>query len=211
MSLLETVLHALANPTVIGFLLAIAIPAILIELQSPGGWVAGFVGVVSLVLALYGLGQLPVNWFGLALIVVAFVLLLMEAAAPSFGGLGIAGAVTLVAGMLVLFNANDPPEFARLSIANAIAISLPSALFFLYIAGLAVRTQRQQPKTGKEGLVGAKGQVRTALSPQGTILVHGEIWRAEASESVESGARVVVEDVDGFTLKVRREGPPPSA
>ena len=115
-----------------------------------------------------------------------------------------AGAVTLVAGLLVLFNANDPPAFARLSVANAIAISLPSALFFLFIAGIAVRTQRQQPKTGREGMIGAVGEVRTALSPRGTILVHGEIWRAEATEDIESGSQVVVDEVDGFTLKVRR-------
>ncbi len=211
MSALETILHALANPTIVGFLLAIAIPAILIELQSPGGWVAGFIGVISLVAALYGLGQLPVNWFGLALVAVAFVLLLMEAVSPAFGGLGIVGGITLVAGMLVLFNANDAPAFARLSVGNAIAISLPSALFFLWVATLAMRTRRRQPRTGAEGLIGQVGRVRTPLAPRGTVLVHGELWRATlgdqgaaGEETLNADDEVVVEGIEGFTLKVRR-------
>jgi len=153
MSTFETILHALANPTLIAILLAIAIPAILIELQSPGGWVAGFIGVTSLILALYGAGQLPVNWLGLALVVIAFVLLLMEAFTPALGGLAIAGSVTLVAGLLIMFNSPNSPEFARLSIWAAIGISLPSVLFFLFVARLAARTFRQKPQTGQEGII----------------------------------------------------------
>ena len=206
MNLLEAIFHALSNPTLVGFLLAIAIPAILIELQSPGGWVAGFIGVICLLLALYGLGQLPVNWLGAVLILVAFILLLMEVLSPAHGGLALAGMVTLVAGLLVLFNSPSSPEFARISIASAIGISLPSAALFLLMATLAWRAQRQQPQTGGEGLIGMVGHVRQPLAPDGTILVNGELWRAVVAENggdIGANAAVVVERREGFTLYVR--------
>ncbi|MCA9939346.1 MAG: nodulation protein NfeD [Anaerolineales bacterium] len=206
MNALESILHALANPTLIGFLLAIAIPAILIELQSPGGWVAGFIGVICLLLALYGLGQLPVNWLGLVLVIVAFILLLMEAVSSAHGGLALAGIVTLVAGLLVLFNSPSSPEFTRISLAAAVGISLPSAALFLAIASLAWRSHRQPAQTGGEGLIGMVGHVRKPLDPQGTILVNGELWRAVAAKgegTLETGTAVVVESKEGFTLYVR--------
>ena len=206
MNPLEAIFHALSNPTLVGFLLAIAIPAILIELQSPGGWVAGFIGVICLLLALYGLGQLPVNWLGVVLIVVAFILLLMEVLSAAHGGLALAGIVTLVAGLLVLFNSPSSPEFARISVASAIGISLPSAALFLLVATLAWRTRRQRPQTGGEGLIGMVGHVRQPLSPEGTILVNGELWRAVAREdagAIEANTAVIVERREGFTLYVR--------
>lgn len=207
MNPLETIFHALSNPTLVGFLLAIAIPAILIELQSPGGWVAGFIGVICLLLALYGLGQLPVNWLGVVLIVVAFILLLMEVVSAAHGGLALAGIVTLVAGLLVLFNSPSSPEFARISVASAIGISLPSAALFLLVATLAWRSRRQRAQTGSEGLIGMVGHVRKPLAPEGTILVNGELWRAvvvgEDAGIIEANAPVIVERREGFTLYVR--------
>ncbi len=207
MTPLEAIFHALSNPTLVGFLLAIAIPAILIELQSPGGWVAGFIGVICLLLALYGLGQLPVNWLGVVLILVAFILLLMEVVSTAHGGLALAGIVTLVAGLLVLFNSPSSPEFARISVASAIGISLPSAVLFLSIATLAWRSRRQRPQTGSEGLIGMVGHVRKPLAPQGTILVNGELWRAviadEDAGTIETNTAVVVERREGFTLYVK--------
>lgn len=212
MNVIERALHALSNPTLVGILLAIAVPAILIELRSPGGWVAGFVGVVSLALAFYGLGQLPVNWFGLLLVGAAFVLFLMEVHAPGVGALAIVGALSLFAGLLVLFNSPGSPEFARISIPVAVAITAITSSFFLFLLTMALRAQREQPLTGKEGLVGRMGRVRKTFVPApsgsltftGNVLVQGEIWRAEAAEAIKSGERVVVTKVEGFTVHVRR-------
>jgi membrane-bound serine protease (ClpP class) len=211
MGFVEQMLHALSNPLVISILLSLAVPAILIELQNPGGWVAGFIGVTALALALYGLGQLPVNWLGLGLIAVAFVLFLLEVQAPGVGGLAVAGGLTLLMGLLVLFNSPGSPEFARIGIGSAIALSLASSALFLIIATAALRTLRQQPLTGKEGLVGKVGEVRKTLVPApggelvftGMVLVNGELWRARANEAIPTGTEVVVTSSEGFTLNVQ--------
>lgn len=211
MNAVETVLHALVNPLLVGILLAIGVQAILIELSSPGGWIAGFIGVICLALALYGLGQLPANWFGLGLIFVAFVLFLLEVKAPVHGGLALAGIITMVAGFLVLFNTNNPPEFARISIWGAIAITLPTALFFIFIVYMVARAQLKKPVMGQQSLVGMHGPVRQSLKRQpgeshyaGMVLVAGELWQAEASEAVYAGEEVEVTAVNGFTLIVKK-------
>ena len=210
---IETVLHAVANPILIGILFAIGVQAILIEISNPGGWVAGFIGVLFLVLAFYGIGQLPVNWLGLGLVILAFVLFLMEAHTASHGALAITGAITLFAGLLVLFNSPGTPEFARISIPGAIAITLFTAGFFVFLVTMALRAQKRPATTGVEGMVGQAGTVRTAFtSPthkapyRGMVLVMGELWQAEADEELEKGEKVIVTAVDGFTLQVARKG-----
>jgi membrane-bound serine protease (ClpP class) len=211
MNIIEQVLHALSNPLLLGILLTIGVQAILIEMSSPGGWVAGFIGVVCLGLALYGLGQLPANWFGLGLVAVAFVLFLLEVKAPVHGALALAGTITLLVGLLVLFNSPGTPEFARISVSGAVTVSLFTAGFFIFIVTMALRAQSAPPITGSEGLIGQKGPVRTALTASaeegsfsGMVLVAGELWRARADEAIEKGEVVRVTAVDGFTLHVKR-------
>jgi membrane-bound serine protease (ClpP class) len=199
MNIIEQALHALSNPLLLGILLTIGVQAILIELSSPGGWVAGFIGVLCLGLALYGLGQLPANWFGLGLVAVAFVLFILEVKAPVHGALALAGTLTLLAGLLVLFNSPGTPQFARISVAGAVAVSVFTAGFFVFIVTMALRAQGAQPATGSEGLIGRKGPVRTALTANkeegvyhGMVLVAGELWRAQAKEALEKGEVVRV-------------------
>ena len=211
MSLIEQILHALSNPLFVGILLTIGVQAILIEISSPGGWVAGFIGVLSLAMAFYGLGQLPANWLGLGLVAVAFVLFVLEVKAPVHGGLALAGTATLLIGLLVLFNSPGTPEFARISISGAATISIITAAFFIFIVTMALRAQSAQPQTGSEGLLGQKGAVRTALSSStdaapftGMVLAAGELWKAQADEALAVGEVVAVTAVDGFTLHVKR-------
>jgi membrane-bound serine protease (ClpP class) len=213
LNFIEQLLNLLVNPIIIGILLTIGVQAILIELSSPGGWVAGLVGVLALVIALYGLGQLPVNWLGLGLIVVAFVLFIMEVTSGAQGALAITGTVVLIAGLLVLFNSPGSPDFVRLSIPAAIGIGVTTAAFFTFIVRMALRAQRLQPSTGTEGLVGRTGEVRTALTTRegtavykGMVLIAGELWRAEAKAPIQAGQTVIVKAVDGFTLHVEEQG-----
>lgn len=213
MSIVEELLHALSNSLLIGILLSIGVPAILIELKSPGGWVAGFIGVMSLGLAFYGLGQLPVNWFGLGLIALAFLLFLLEVKSPGVGALAFVGAATLLAGLLVLFNSPSSPEFVRISIPGAVTITAFTSAFFLFIVAMAVRAQRQPALTGREGLIGRNGHVRKSLVPApsgefvyiGSVLVQGEIWRAEADEAIKTDEEVTVTGMEGFTLQVQKK------
>jgi membrane-bound serine protease (ClpP class) len=211
LNFVEAALHALSNPVLVGILLAIGVQAILIEISNPGGWVAGFVGVLFLALALYGLGQLPANWFGLGLILVAFVLFLLEVKAPVHGALAVTGVLTMFAGFMVLFNSPGTPEFARMSVTSALLITLPTAVFFIFLVTMVVRGQRRKPLTGQQGLIGQIGPVRKAIAAQpgleeytGMVFVQGELWRAEANDLIYEGEEVEVTAVNGFTLQVKR-------
>lgn len=206
LTFIETLLLALTNPVLVSILMAIGVQAIIIEISSPGGWVAGFIGVLFLGIGLYGLGQLPVNWLGMGLILVAFVLLGLEVKAPAHGALATAGTITLIAGLLVLFNSGTP-EFVRLSIPAAIAIALVTAGFFIVIVAFAVRAQRRQPITGQQGMMGQIGTARDSFDPdgilyRGTITLKGEIWQAVASQPIHFGDAVRVQQLQGMKIQV---------
>ncbi|MFZ0545292.1 MAG: nodulation protein NfeD [Candidatus Promineifilaceae bacterium] len=212
MGLVEGILYALSNPVLISILLSIGPLAIIIEISHPGGWVAGFIGVVCIGLALYGLGTIEANFLGLILIGLSFILMLLEIKTPTIGALAITGTLTLIAGLLVLFNTAQTPQFARLPVPVAVSVSLPTAAFFLFIVTKALQAQRRPPITGSEGMVGQTGPVKKAFKPVpgrenafiGTVLVMGELWRAIADEPLESGEQVVVKMMEGFTLHVKR-------
>jgi len=205
MSPIEQLLQTLVNPNVAFILLAIGVQAILIELSSPGGWVAGFVGALCLALAAYALGVLPFNWLGLVLIGVAFVLFVLDIKAPTHGALTAAGVGTLIAGALVLFNTPLTSPYGTISIPLVVTVAVLTALFFAFVVAKALQAQKPRAVTGKEGLIGRVGVVKTRLAPEGSVLVAGERWRAVAEEGpVEVGEEVEVVRVDGFRLRVRR-------
>ena len=206
LTFIETLLLALTNPILVSILMAIGVQAIIIEISNPGGWVAGFIGVLFLGIGLYGLGQLPVNWLGMGLILIAFVLLALEVATPTNGALAVTGTVTLVAGLLVLFNSGTP-EFVRLSIPSAIAIAGLTAGFFLFILTFALKAQRKQPVTGLQGMVGQIGTARAAFTAdgdqyRGSVMLKGEIWQAVADQPIKFGDPVSVHQIQGMTLLV---------
>ena len=212
LSFTEELLILLTNPIILGILITIGVQAIIIELSNPGGYAAGVIGLVCIALALYGFGQLPVNWLGFGLVILAFGLFVGEAFTPTFGALSISGAAAMLAGLLVLFNSPDTPEYARISIAGAVTISVLTAAFFLFIVYKAIRGQQTQPISGKEGLVGQSGPVRRALtSPRdkspytGQVLVSGQLWRAVADEPIDKDELVMVTAVTGITLHVEKD------
>ncbi len=198
---LEALLNFLTNPNVVFLLLALGAQAILIEISSPGGWVAGTVGVVALALAFYGLGVLPVNWFGIAFILLAFVLFILDIKAPTHGALTFAGTASLVTGALVLFNSPGTPQFQRVSVPLVVATSLIMAAFFAVVLAFALRAQKRPIAIGVESLIGQEGEARGANSVQ----VAGELWSAEASEPLEAGQKVIVQAVKGLRVVVRKK------
>ena len=204
---IESLLGILTNPNFVFLLLTIGVQAILIELSSPGGWVAGFIGVVCLALATYGLGILPVNYFGLIFLATAFVLFVLDIKAPTHGALTAAGVGSLILGALVLFNSPGTPSFQRVSVPLVIGVSLVTAAIFFTILTFALRAQKAPIRTGQESLVGKIGTVRSSLSPVGSVQVAGELWTAELAEGEEPilvGARVEVVRVQGVRVFVRR-------
>ncbi len=206
-SFIEQLLTILTNPNIVFLLLAVGVQAVLIELYTPGGWVAGFIGVVCLALAAYGLGILPVNWFGLVFLVIAFVLFLLDINAPTHGALTAAGVASLIIGALVLFNSPNIPSFQRVSVPLVVGVSvLTGATFFAFLL-FAVRAQKSPVRVGVESVVGKVGVVRDRLNPLGTVQLAGELWTAELVEGEETlppGSRVEAVGVEGNRLLVRK-------
>lgn len=212
MNIVEEILHRLVNPNIALILLAIGVQAILIELSNPGGWVAGFIGVVSLLLAAYGIGLLPVNWLGLLLIAVALVLFILDVKAPTHGALTVAGTATFIAGALVLFAPVARSPFPPLSPWVAGGTGLAMAGFFGFIIAKALQAQRRPSVMGIETLIGRLGEARTDLNPIGMVHVAGELWTAESEAGmIPAGAPVQVVGVEGLRLRVRQWTPPPAA
>ena len=208
MSWFEQLLNRVIDPNILAILLFIGIQAILIELSNPGGWVAGFIGVVCLALALYGLGVIPVNWFSLALIVIAFALFIYDLTAPTHGVLTVVAAGTLVAGLLVLFSEPGSEQFGRLSLPLAVGLGEGAAAFFGFILVKGLRAQRVKPAFGGDSLVGSTGVARSDLTPQGIVFVEGERWQAVAEDGeVKGGTPVQVVGRDGLRLTVRSVQP----
>lgn len=209
-TIIERILGFLINPNVVFLLLTIGVQALLIELSSPGGWVAGFIGLVCLLLAVYGLGVLPVNWFGLIFLLLSFILFIVDIKAPTHGALTAAGIGSFIAGALILFNSVRIPGLPRISIPLVVGTGLFMALSFSIIISIAVKALRAPVKMGKESLIGLRGSVRSVMNPRGTVQVAGELWSAELVDPAQGPlppfTPIEVVEIDGVRLKVRRAG-----
>ncbi len=206
-TLIERLLAVLSNPNIVFLLIAIGVQAILIEISSPGGWIAGFIGVVCLALATYGLGLLPVNWFGIVFLLTAFVLFILDIKAPTHGALTTAGVISLIVGALVLFNSPNVPSFQRVSVPLVIVTSIFIGLIFFGILLFAIRAQKTPIRMGQESLVGRTGTVRSEFAPSGIVQLGGEQWTAELAEGedpIPLGTLVIVERLEGLRLIVRK-------
>jgi len=203
---IEQLLQTLTNPNIVFILFTVGVQAILIEISSPGGWVAGFIGVVSLALGAYGIGVLPVNWFGLVFIATSFVLFFLDIKAPTHGALTAAGLASFVVGALVLFNSPGTPEFQRVSVPLVIGAAIFTAAGFFIIISFAIRAQRRPVQVGAEALIGQIGRAKADIDPAGKIHVAGELWSAELEEgspAIQTGERAQVVGVRGLRLLVR--------
>lgn len=205
----EGILDLLTNPNIVFLLLSVGVQALLIELSHPGGWFAGFVGITLLSLAVYGLGILPVNWFGLIFLVVAFVLFILDIKAPTHGALTAAGTGSFIAGALVLFNSASVPAFSHVSIPLVIFMGLLMGATFLAVVLIAVKAMKTPIVTGRETLAGKTGISWTAVDPRGEVQVAGERWSAIAAQGeapIPAGTRVEVVRVEGVKLIVKKAG-----
>jgi membrane-bound serine protease (ClpP class) len=201
---IEELLSIIANPSIALLLISIGGLAIFYEIIHPGGYMSGVIGVICLLIGLYAVGQLPVNYAGLALILLAFVLFGAELFAPTHGALTAGGVVAFIVGALILFNTS---EFSyQLPWPSIVGIPLTLALIFGFGIRKALQARRAKPTTGQEGLIGAIGTVRVALEPEGSILVWGEHWRATSAngQSIPVGDQVKVTAIEGLRLKVEK-------
>jgi membrane-bound serine protease (ClpP class) len=202
MGLKQKVINILADPNIAYLLLMAGILGLYMEFSHPGVIFPGVAGGICLLLGLTSLQVLPFNYAGLLLILLGLALLIGEAFLPSFGVLGIGGAISLALGSLLLFDTESSDLTVDRSIVFAAAGTLSA--YMLIIGYLVFRTQKKKATVGLEGLVGEIGEVKVALNPGGKIFVHGEYWSAEAEDQVAVGEKVRVVGFDGMCLKVDR-------
>jgi membrane-bound serine protease (ClpP class) len=198
-------LTRIVQPDAFYILLIVGILGLYTEFTHPGLFAPGVIGGISIVLALFAMHLLPVNFTGLLLIALALALFVLEAKFPTHGILGVGGFVSMMLGALLLIQSPITGMGVRLS--TALGVALPFAVIAVVLMRLVLRSRSWKMSTGKEEMIGEVGEVTEALngaSEPGMVRVHGELWRAiaGAAQSIPAGARVRVKKVDGLTLHV---------
>jgi membrane-bound serine protease (ClpP class) len=203
MNAIEGFLHTITDPNIAFILMTLGLNGIIFELSQPGGYMAGIVGAICLVLALFSFGVLPVNWTGLIFVALAFVLFIADVKAPTHGILTIGGIISFILGSMILFNT----PFAPISRGLVVGVGLATGTFFAFVIAKVFGAHQRRPTTGTEGLVGQLAVARSDLDPQGTVFLKGELWQAVAGHgTVKEGEEVEVTEVNGFKLLVKRKG-----
>jgi membrane-bound serine protease (ClpP class) len=201
MSFRDRFLDIISNPSIAYILLMLGFYGLLYELASPGAILPGVIGGICLILAFFAFQMLPINYAGVALILLGIILFIAEVKITSYGMLSVGGVISLLLGSVMLIN--SPAEFLRISFIKVVLpVVLVSAAFFLFALVMVVRAHRRRPTTGKEGLVGGKGVASTDLKPEGVVEIRGELWNAVAEETIKAGEKIQVKEMEGMKVKV---------
>jgi membrane-bound serine protease (ClpP class) len=193
-------LAVITDPNVAFILMLIGVYGLIFEFLNPGAVAPGLVGSISLLVALYALNLMPINYAGAALVLLGIGLMVAEAHIGSFGVIGIGGIVAFVIGAIMMFPSGTP-GFA-LSLSVVAAATVITAALFLLVLTMLLRSRRRPVVTGKEGLLGAEGETVAWDGAEGRVRVHGEIWRARAQQPLQAGERIRVVEREGLVLVV---------
>jgi membrane-bound serine protease (ClpP class) len=193
-------LGVITDPNIAFILMLIGVYGLIFEFLNPGAVAPGLIGGISLLVALYALNLLPINYAGAALVLLGIGLMVAEAHIGSFGVIGVAGIVAFVIGAIMMFPSGAPGFTLSLSVVAAATIM--TAALFLLVLTMLLRSRRHPVVTGKEGLLGAEGETVAWDGDEGRVRVKGEIWRARAQRPLEAGARIRVIDREGLVLVV---------
>lgn len=202
----ESVLEVLTNPNIIFILFSLGTLGLAIELYNPGAILPGVVGAICLIIALYAMQTLPINYAGLALIVLAVVLFLLEIKVTSYGMLSVGGIISLILGGLFLIDSPEPALKVSLSVIVTITICIGG--FLIFVVGYVVKAQRKRVLTGFEGLIGQMGKVAERIENEGMVYVAGALWKAVADEVIEKGEPVTIVSGHNQILKVAKVSTP---
>jgi membrane-bound serine protease (ClpP class) len=200
-SLRERFLARITDPNIAYLLMLLGFFGLIFELQNPGSIFPGVIGGISILLAFYALQLLPVNYAGLALIVLALIMFLLEIKIPSGGLLTVGGVIAMVIGSIMFID--SPLPFMRVSLSVMIPAVVFTVLFFLFAVGMGLRAQRRKVITGTKGIIGETGLAKTDISREGSVFVHGEYWNAVSDDEIPAGSKVEVIAVDGMKIKVK--------
>ncbi len=202
----QKILDVISNPNVVYILMMLGLVGLYLELSNPGLILPGVIGGISLILALYAMQTLPINYAGFLLILLGVILFIAEINVMSYGLLLVGGTISLFLGSLMLIDSDDPAmQISRAVLYPTVAVTTLISIGTVY---LATRSARLRTTTGSEGLIGATGVVTAELNPGGRVFVHGETWNAESDTVISGGEKVVVESIDGLKIKVRKASSP---
>ncbi|MBW2055866.1 MAG: nodulation protein NfeD [Deltaproteobacteria bacterium] len=198
----DRLLDAISHPQIAYLLFLLGMMGIYFEISNPGAILPGVIGGIAIILAFFAMQVLPINYAGLALIILGGILFIAEIKVTSYGLLSVAGVFCLLMGSLMLID--NPTDYLRLSwqvILPAVAVS---ASFFIFAVTMAIRARLKKPTTGVEGLVGRIGVAEVDFRPDGRVAVYGEIWTAESEDKIKKGDKVEVIGVDKLRLTVKK-------
>ena len=193
-------LSVITDPNILPILMTLGMFGLIYEMLNPGFVLPGVLGGICILLALYAAQVLPINYAGLALIILGILFMVGEAFAPSFGVLGIGGAVAFVIGSIILIDTDY--EGFGVSIPFISTFAVVNALFFFSILTMVLKARRNPIVSGEEELVGTTGEVIEAAENVGRVRVHSENWQAKSSVPISPGQKIRVTGVDGLTLIV---------
>jgi len=194
-------LALITNPNVAFLLMLIGVYGLILEFFNPGAVAPGLIGSISLVVALYALAFIPVNYAGAALVIIGIGLMIAEAHIGAFGALGVGGIAAFVIGALMMFPSQTPGF--ELSAAVVIGAAIGSAALILLVFAALLRSRKRPVVTGGEAVIGAEGEVVSWDGEQGLVRIAGEIWRARADAPIAAGALIRVVKRDGLVLRVQ--------
>ena len=196
------VLKYIADPNIAFILMMIGLAGLYFELAHPGVILPGVIGALCLLLAFFAFQTLPINYVGLLLILLAFVLFILEFKVASYGMLSLAGVAALFFGSMMLFRGGETGVYISWDVLIPTVATV--SLFFIVVAGLVFRSHLRRSMTGAAGMVGERGVAYTDLRPTGRVFVHGEYWQGESQEPISAGDPVEVVQVKDLKLLVRR-------
>lgn len=205
----QSFLSRILDPNIAFILLILGILGLYVEFSNPGLILPGVAGGIALILALFAFSLLPVNWAGAVLIFMAIVFFVLEAKFVTHGILAAGGVLAMVLGALMLINTRLPGGSIALS--TALSVALPFALITVFLLRLVIRARGAKVATGISGMVGELGRAETAISPEGKVYVHGELWDACSSQPIPAGAAIRVKSLTGMTLTVEPVSRPTSS
>ena len=195
-------LDIISNPNVAYILMMLGMVGLYFELSNPGLVLPGVIGAISLILALYAMQTLPINYAGLLLIVFGVILFIAEISIMSYGLLSVSGVISIFLGSTMLIDSDDPAlQISRAILYPTLGLTV---VLSLGIVAFATRTRSLKKLGGAEGMLGETGRVKDALNPKGFVQVHGELWEAEAEGPVSEGETVRVDSVEGLKIKVTK-------
>ena len=195
-------LDIISNPNVAYVLMMIGVVGLYFEMSNPGLVFPGVIGAVSMVLALYAMQTLPIDYAGLLLVLLGALFFIAEIGVMSYGLLSLAGVVSIFLGSTMLIDSDDPAmQISQSILYPTLGLTI---VFSIGIIVFATQTRNLKKQGGAEGMLGETGIVKENLNPHGRVLVHGELWDAECEGEIMEGEHVIVESVEGLKVRVKK-------